>query len=401
MERNIQLSEFSDVQTIFAKRLFPGRGEAAQSVMVVQIENGLIVKVAPIADHLKGDTNILHVDTICPGFIDIQINGARDVQFNDCPTVEGIAEIAAGARENGTAHLLPTFVTAPDQDYIKAIQATESAIANKVPGVLGVHLEGPFLSNHRPGIHPAGAIRKIEMGDITEITQKRSGITLLTLAPEEINAGLINELTQNDVLVFAGHTEATSKDIRDAEASGLRGATHLFNAMSQIGPREPGVVGATISSPKLYAGIIADGIHVHPSNLKLATLAMGDRLCLVTDAMQTLAGQKTSFDLSGKTIYLKNSKLSDKTGTLAGAHLAMDEAVRNTIKFTGASEATALSMASSNPASALKLENELGLIRAGYRASLTILDNDLCAQGVMVDGQLFMTTVRTENKIAS
>lgn len=369
--------------------------------MMIRIEDGLVTAVAPIDASQPSDGEILHVDTVSPGFIDIQINGAKDVQFNDNPTVEGIAEIAAGARVNGTAHVLPTFVTAPEQSYIKALHAVTSAMECNTPGVLGIHLEGPFLSKQRPGIHPENAIRRIQSDDITEIIKTQSGITLLTLAPEEIDADLIAKLTQNDVLVFAGHTQATAEDICKAEACGLRGATHLFNAMSQIGPRDPGVVGATMGSQNLYAGIIADGIHVHPTNLRLAAIAMGERLCLVTDAMQTLAGKKTSFDLSGKTIYLMNSKLSDKTGTLAGAHLAMDEAVRNTIKFAGVSEATALSMASSNPASALKLENELGLIRAGYRASLTILDKDLYAQGVMVDGQLFMTTIRTENKIAS
>lgn len=395
------MSRASNVQTIIAKRLFPGRAEAVQTDMVIRVEDGLIVSITPIDACPPEDGDVLHVDTICPGFIDIQINGARDVQFNDYPTVEGITEIAAGARVNGTAHLLPTFVTAPKQSFLKAIEAVESAIESDVLGVLGIHLEGPFLSKSRPGIHPANAIRNIESSDIAAITQKRSGITLLTLAPEEIDPSMIEELTQNGVLVFAGHTEATSDDIRDAEASGLRGATHLFNAMSQIGPREPGVVGATLSSQNLYAGIIADGIHVHPANLKLAAGAMGDRLCLVTDAMQTLAGRKTSFNLSGKTIYLKNSKLSDKSGTLAGAHLAMDEAVRNAIKFAGVSETTALAMASSNPARALHLENELGAIKVGYRASLTILDKELHAQGVIVDGHVFVNTDNSQSKIAS
>jgi len=379
------LSEQTLPQFVWAKRLYDGSSPKPQENALVELDNGRIRSVQQNAD--PGDA--LQAEVVSPGFIDIQINGANDVQFNDDPSVAAIEAIAVGARDGGTAHLLPTFITAPDRDYLAALDAVREALSKNLPGILGVHLEGPFLSPKRPGVHPPECIRALHGEDADTLTADMPGVCLLTLAPEEAAPGMIKRLCDAGVVVFAGHSAATSDEMDWARAEGLSGATHLFNAMSQITVRDPGVAGAIISSPDLFAGIIADGLHVHPKNLDLARRMMGGRLCLVTDAMKTLAGSVDTFELFDRTVHKQVNRLTDANGTLAGAHLAMDEAVRNMIRLTGASEGEALLMASTNAARAIGVEGELGQIKPGYRASMTLLTGGLEATGVMVDGQHF------------
>lgn len=363
---------------IRADRVFDGRGDAPLHDHVIEMSGGRITALRPAR---AGDPPPLAA-IAAPGFIDMQINGAADVQFNFDPTPGALARIAAGARQGGTAHLLPTFITAPGCDYLRAMDAARQAIAQRVPGVLGVHLEGPFLSPRRPGIHDPKAIRPMDQGDLAALTEDFPGILLLTLAPEEQPEGFIERLTHAGVVVFAGHSDA-----RCDQTVGLRGATHLWNAMSQLTGREPGVVGAVLSGD-LFAGIIADGHHVAWPNVRLAVRVMPDRLCLVTDAMLTLAGTATEFALHGVTIRLADGRLTDAGGTLAGAHIAMDQCVANMVAHGGAGLAAALRMASGNVARALGI-TDLGWLGPGARASVTLLDQGLQAQGVVVDGQLF------------
>lgn len=366
---------------ILAETLYDGLIEAAQPNRLVRVENGLIVAVEPPPATLPEGTRRTAV--LAPGFIDLQINGAADRLFNDTPDVETIARIAWGARQGGTAHLLPTFITEPGRLYEKALDAVEEAIAGAVPGILGVHLEGPFISPLRPGIHPRLAIRPLEAADCARIAAAPF-LRLVTLAPEEQDTALLARLAASGVVLFAGHSEASAQTMRDEP---LRGATHLFNAMPPLAGRAPGIVGAALTDPRLSAGIIADGLHVDPVNLALAAQAMPERLCLVTDAMPTLAGTQTRFTLLGTEITLgDDGRLTGPDGTLAGAHLAMDEAVRNMVRLAGVSPGRAIMMASRNPARALGLDGELGVIREGHRASFTLLDADLKAEGVMVDG---------------
>ena len=226
------------------------------------------------------------------------------------------------------------------------------------------------------------------MDDLDALAAEDGGARLITLAPEEQPDGVIERLAEAGWTVFAGHSDATFDQIRRAADAGLEGVTHLFNAMSQITPREPGLPGAALDHRRLFAGIIADGLHVHPANLRLAADRLGaGRLCLVTDAMPTLAGARTSFTLAGKTIRLDDGRLIDADGTFAGAHLSMIEAVRNMMRLADVSLAHALRMASTAPAHALGLGDRLGRIAPGYRAGLTLLDATLGVQGVIVDGR--------------
>jgi N-acetylglucosamine-6-phosphate deacetylase len=324
-------------------------------------------------------------DVVAPGFVDLQINGGGGVLFNDTPDVATIAAIARAARAGGTAHVLPTFITHEGVAYARALDAVREAMAEGVPGVIGVHLEGPFLSPKRPGIHPARHIRKMTAEDAKRIGG--AGVpVLITLAPEEAEAGLIEGLRAAGVTVFAGHTEATFEEMGRAVEAGVSGVTHLWNAMSQLQGRAPGVVGAALTDGRLMAGIIADGVHVHTQNLRLAAEQVGERLFLVTDAMATLASDIDAFVLGGVQVWLVDGRLVSPEGTLAGAHLAMDEAVRVMVARAGVPVEAALDMASGRAARAVGLEREIGRVEAGYRASLACLDDGLHAVAVMVDG---------------
>jgi N-acetylglucosamine-6-phosphate deacetylase len=375
------------IATLFARTLFDGLSDMPTHDRLIVIDDGMI---AQVRWHAPGDPlppGTVEADIAAPGFIDMQINGAADTQFNEDPTADAIARIAAGGRKGGTAHILPTFITAPEMDYRHAIAAAEQALEQGVPGVLGIHLEGPFLSPDRPGIHPPRFIRPMTGDDTTAIGQA-AGTVLVTLAPECQDVGLVKSLVRSGVRVFAGHSNATAADMDTAIEAGISGVTHLFNAQSPITGREPGVVGSALMRPELVAGIIADGYHVHPQNLAMAARLMGNRLCLVTDAMKTLAGTVTAFDLYGTPVRLDEGCLRGPDRTLAGAHLAMDEAVRNAIAMMNVSPAAAFKMASTNVAHALGLGGELGLIMPGRRASITLLEDELHAQGVVVDGRL-------------
>lgn len=378
----------TDTGIIRARRLYDGRGKVPLEDRAVVLRGGRIEAVLPAAEAPPSLPVLADAEVAAPGFFDLQINGAGGVLFNDRPDEAGLKQMAEGVRKGGTAWFLPTFITDHDAHYALAIDAVQEALG-EVPGVLGVHLEGPFLSSRRPGIHLAGAIRKPTPEDLQRLT-KSPVPTLLTLAPDEVPPETIRALSAAGLRVFAGHTEADFETMEAARAAGLRGVTHLFNAMSQVTGRAPGVVGAALTAPDLFAGIIADGVHVHPANLRLALSALGpERLCLVTDAMSPLGTDMRRFELLGKEIRRENGRLTGADGTLAGADISMIEAVRRMIDFTGCSRAEAFQMASLTPARAMGLDCEIGTIEQGKRAGLTLLDARLEPQGVWVDGQLF------------
>lgn len=370
-------TESDNPQRVFAHKLYDGLGADLCSDQIIEIAGGRVTDVRTATARDAQDRSVAEFDLVAPGFIDLQINGAGDTQFNFDPSPEALRRIAAGARQGGTAYILPTFITAPGRDYARAIRAVQEAIAHGVPGILGLHLEGPFLSHARPGIHDPTAIRIMEPEDLDRLTAAQVGALLLTVAPENLPAGALSRLTAAGLRVFAGHSEASADQIAQAEAQGLVGVTHLFNAMSQMAGREPGVVGATLASRSLFAGIIADGHHVDWRNVATAARLMPDRLCLVTDAMLTLAGQLTRFKLHGEEIELRGGRLTNKNGRLAGAHVSMIDSVRNMIDHADLSLPDALRMATANPARALAKENDIGTLRPGTRATLTCMTKEL------------------------
>ncbi len=325
-------------------------------------------------------------DILAPGFIDLQVNGGGGTLFNEDPSAATIARIGAAHRRFGTTGFLPTLISADRATTSAAIAAVQAAIDQHTPGVLGIHLEGPFLNPKRCGAHSADIIRTPEPDDIALLCAKRPGKTLVTLAPEVVPGLMLQSLKEAGVIVFAGHTDATRDQIATALGHGLRGFTHLFNAMSQIGPREPGTVGAALEPDEAWCGIIVDGHHVHPGNLRLAVAQKPGRLFLITDAMATVGTEQKTFRLDGRLIQRTGTKLTLEDGTLAGSCLDMATAVRNAIELIGLPATEALRMASTYPARVLGLDRSHGQIAQEFRADLVRLNRDMEVVGTWIAG---------------
>ncbi len=373
-------------QALVNGRLLIGRKLVSGQAVIV--DEGRIVSVVPREDFPRGaEVYDLGANTLVPGFIDTQVNGGGDRLFNDDPSVETIAAIGAAHRRFGTTGFLPTLISDDAGKIAAALDAARAAIAAGVPGVLGVHVEGPFLNPDKKGIHDATKLRPISDSDIDLLTRGGGGKTIVTLAPESVPADAIRRLASGGVIVCAGHTQASADQISDALRNGVRGFTHLFNAMSQLGAREPGVVGAALYDKDSWCGIIVDGHHVDPRVLKIALRATPHRrFILVSDAMPSVGGRK-SFLLNGDEISAVGGKCVNAHGTLAGSDLDMATAVRNATTMLGLTLPDAVALAAANPAAFLGLDHELGQIAPGHRASLVLLDAGLHVLESWIDGQ--------------
>jgi N-acetylglucosamine-6-phosphate deacetylase len=304
---------------------------------------------------------------LAPGFIDTQVNGGGDVLFNDAPTPEGIRAIAAAHRKFGTTALLPTLISDTAEKMRAALTAAQAAVGVE-PGVLGIHLEGPFLSPEKRGVHDPRVLRAPTREDSETLTAGRQGVMLVTLAPEQVPRGFIAELTGAGIRVALGHSMATYAQTRAAMAEGLTGFTHLFNAMRPLASREPGPIAAALESQG-FLGMIVDGVHVDPAMLRLALRGSAHPM-LVTDAMPPVGGSRADFLLYGETIAVREGRCSRHDGTLAGAFLDMASAVRNCVHMLGVPLTQALRFASRHPAMFLGLEHRLGKLAAGTRADI-------------------------------
>jgi N-acetylglucosamine-6-phosphate deacetylase len=357
--------------------------------VALRIEGERIAAVGAAAEVAAGaEVRDLGGALLLPGFIDAQVNGGGGVHFNDEPTAQTIARIGAAHRRFGTTGFLPTLIS-DDLDKVRvAIAATREAIAAGVPGVLGLHIEGPFLNVDRKGIHDATKLRRTDDTSFELLTSLGVGRTLVTLAPEASSLATIERLVQAGVVVSAGHSDASYADVRAALAHGVSGFTHLFNAMSPLTSREPGMVGAALEDQDAWCGIIVDGVHVDPAVLKLALrLRPHGRFILVTDALACVGVDATSFELQGRTIRVRDGACFDEVGTLAGSALDMASAVRNAVSLLGLDLGEASRMASANPATFLSLEHETGRIARGCYADLALLDDDLQVLTTWIHGQ--------------
>jgi N-acetylglucosamine-6-phosphate deacetylase len=329
----------------------------------------------------------LNGQLLIPGFIDAQVNGGGGVLFNDSPDVESIAAIGSAHRRFGTTGFLPTLISDDLSVVARAIDAVRNAIAKGVPGVLGIHIEGPFLSSERRGVHDGAKLRTLDTDAVNLLATRHGGVTLVTLAPECTTPAIIRALSDAGVIVSAGHTNATYEQLQPAFAAGLRGFTHLFNAMSPMTSREPGAVGAALANADSWVGLIVDGHHVHPEVLKIALRAKRrDRFMLVSDAMPSVGAAVKEFRIQGRLITVDGSRIVDDEGRLAGAHLDMASAVRNTVEMLGVQLADALRLASANPAAFLKLD-DVGRIAPGQRANLALVDEELNVSSTWIDGR--------------
>jgi N-acetylglucosamine-6-phosphate deacetylase len=348
--------------------------------VTVVIDGERIVEVS--ASRVEAEhTHDLQDCVLAPGFIDCQVNGGGGVLFNDEPTVDGVRRIAQAHRRFGTTGVLPTLISDDATVMRKAVEAVTQAIAQRVPGILGIHLEGPFLSKPKKGIHDSAKFRAPDAADIALIAQGDAGRTLLTIAPEEVSPDSVRELARRGVIVAAGHTSATYAQTRAALDAGLRGFTHLYNAMSPLQSREPGAVGAALDDADSWCGIIVDGYHVHAAALRVALHAKSrGKVFLVTDAMPPVGADEPTFRLNGETITCRDGKCTNEVGTLAGSALDMAAAVRNTVDTLGVDLAEALRMASHYPAAFVGLEKSHGRIAPGYVADLVALDDGIVSE---------------------
>ena len=366
-------------------RIFDGENFLLDHAVVVEGER--IAAIVPYAERPQGAARDLAGGLLAPGYIDVQVNGGGGVLFNEDPTPEAIARIAAAHRKHGTVGLLPTLVTDAPQVMTAAIAATREA-RRRTPATLGLHLEGPFLDPRRRGAHELKYIRDLAPGDVETIVDADCGAVMVTLAPNRVGAASIAELARRGVLVSLGHSEASYEEARAAIQAGARAFTHLFNAMSASVGREPGMVGAALDLADAFVGIIADGHHVHEANLRIALAAKRhDRFMLISDAMPPTAGGPDHFDLQGRRVTRANGCLRLEDGTLAGSVLTMDEAVRYVVNVVGVDLGDALAMASRVPATFLRRDNELGRIAPGHLASLVHLDDELRVLETWIEGR--------------
>jgi N-acetylglucosamine-6-phosphate deacetylase len=364
-------------KAICADRIFDGQRWHRRCAVV--LEGNHVSGVVPW-DEVPEDCVRQHLTEgtfLAPGFIDLQVNGGGGVLLNDHPTAEAMLAIARAHRRYGTTSCLPTFITDTREKTQRAIAAAV-AIAGQ-NGVLGLHLEGPFINPARAGVHNRDHVLQAQLSDLEWLGDlAKAGRSLVTLAPECVPPDFVRGLTARGIRVAIGHSEATAEDMLRAIAEGATGVTHLFNAMPPFTGRAPGIVGTALADPRLIAGMIVDGLHVDPISVRAAFAAKGaDRIALVTDAMPTVGGTITQFQLSGRAVRLREGKLTNEDGTLAGAHLDMASAVRNAVRLAGIPIEDALRSASRTPANFLGLEKERGTLAPGAFADLVALTEDL------------------------
>jgi len=351
-------------------------GKVVHHECAVMIEGARISRIEPQSEVPAG-ISVCALPSgawLAPGFIDVQVNGGGDILFNDEPIPKGIAAIVAAHRRFGTTALLPTLISDTTEKMQTALAAVRRAAADN-PSVLGIHWEGPFLSPEKTGVHDAKMIRPFTPRDAEILTSLKNGVTLITLAPEQVPAGFIAQLAKAGVRVSLGHSMATYAQTRAAIAEGLTGFTHLFNAMRPLTSREPGPIAAALETPNVWFGMIVDGEHVDPAMLRLALRGVAHPM-LVTDAMPPVGGSRSSFMLYDQEITVANGRCTRQDGTLAGAALDMASAVRNCVKLLQMPLTDALRLASAEPAAFLGLGNKLGRIAPGYRADMVAFDPD-------------------------
>jgi N-acetylglucosamine-6-phosphate deacetylase len=365
----------SPQSTVTADRIFDGYRWHKDAEVV--IDRGIVQRIAPRNHSVGLQVEIMPAGTVlAPGFIDLQVNGGGGVLLNDAPTAAAMRAIARSHRRYGTTSCLPTLVSDTRAKAAAAISAAKTL--DGTDGVLGIHLEGPFINRSRPGIHRTDCILEAADADLDWLKELSAvGSSMITLAPECVPAGFVKALAASGIRISVGHSEATPDVLTKSIEDGLSGVTHLFNAMPAMSAREPGIVGVALDDERLTAGIIVDGIHVDPLVVRAAFWSKNrGNIALVSDAMPTVGTESDHFELMGRQIRLLNGRLVSENGTLAGAHLHLASAVRNAVTLAGISLEDALRAASLVPARFLGIERHLGTLAAGARADIVALSAD-------------------------
>ncbi len=332
-------------------------------------------------------THSLDGTYLSPGFIDLQLNGCGGVMFNDDISSKTIKIMHLANLKSGCTSFLPTLITSSDEDIKKSVEAIREYQASYPHLALGLHLEGPYLNIEKKGIHNVDYIRTSDDAMIRFMVENADVITKVTLAPELTPMAHISALTDAGIVVSAGHTNATYQEARAGFQAGIRFTTHLFNAMTPITGRDPGMVGAIYDTPEVYTGVIADGFHVDYANIRIAHRLKGEKLVLVTDAVAPAGADMDYFIFVGKKVYYRDGKCIDENGTLGGSALTMISAIQNTVEHAGIALDEALRMATLYPARAIGIADKLGAIKPNYVANLTAFDRDFNVKATVVNGE--------------
>ncbi|MFV7782863.1 N-acetylglucosamine-6-phosphate deacetylase [Shewanella marisflavi] len=370
-------------QTLIAERVFDG--EHYHHNQAITLEAGHIIAF----EKAPGIEPIYLAGTLVPGFIDVQVNGGGGALFNAAPSVECLKTIGQAHARFGTTGFLPTLITDDLGVMQAAADTVAEALAANTPGVLGIHFEGPHLSVPKKGVHPANFIRHISEAELAIFAREDLGTKVVTLAPENVAPEVIRTLVDSGVRVCLGHSNADYDTVIKALEAGASGFTHLFNAMSPMDSRAPGMVGAALESQSAWCGLIVDGHHVHPASAKVAIAAKPKgKVMLVTDAMPPVGmDDNASFELFGTQVIRKGDRLNAVTGELAGCVLDMVGAVNNSVAMLGVPREEALRMAAKYPAEFIG-HRQRGVFRVGAKADMVLLDQDNRVAQTYIDGHL-------------
>ncbi|TRY29833.1 N-acetylglucosamine-6-phosphate deacetylase [Aliiglaciecola sp. M165] len=380
--------------TLLASRCFDGF--AFHNNALITIESNKIRSIVP---DYQGPSDIQVTGLLCSGFIDLQVNGGGGVLFNNAPNVATLSKLINAHARFGTTAMLPTLITDEFKVMQQAAGAVSDAMAQGLPGILGIHFEGPHLSIAKKGIHPPSSIRPLMDQELHLLMRKDLGIVKVTVAPEQVSPDIIAELVTAGVIVSLGHSNANSEQVIAALAAGASGFTHLFNAMSPMTGRAPGMTGTALQQSQAYCGLIVDFHHVHQQNCKLAVQCKGvDKLALVTDAMHHVGSNEKRLPYMNTHILRQGDKLTLQDGTLAGSALNMATAVRNCHEGLSLPLADALRMATSTPAAWLGLQNKRGAIRAEFQADFVVLDSNFAVSQTWIGGEQVFSQTTTINE---
>lgn len=357
---------------IFADKVYTGHSVLKNQL--ITIENGKISAIEP-SEKIQG---IKHVQNICAGLIDVHINGGERFHFTDKADEETIDDIYQASLLEGTAYVFPTLITSSLENILKGIEATRNYISkNPGSGVLGMHLEGPFLNPIKRGAHLAEYVRKPSDTELEAIIiHGKDVIKMITIAPEMFTPEQIDMLLDSGIVVSAGHSNATYEEASQAFGQGIKLVTHLYNAMSAFAHRQPGLVGATFDTDTVYAPIIVDGVHCDYAAARIAYKAKKEKLFLISDAL--FVGEKvTEFQWGEFNAFLRDGQYNNSEGNLAGATISLADAVGNTVQQLDIPLQEAIEMATIRPAKAVGMADQIGSIAVGYPAVFTVFDDEL------------------------
>ena len=370
--------------------IFDGFNRHLNSALIIM--NGKVVEIIP-EEKVDPSTDqiVLAGGLLTPGFVDLQVNGGGGVLFNDNPSLENLKTICEAHAKLGTTSIMPTLISDSPEVHKRAISVIIDALYYPIKGLVGLHLEGPHLAVARKGAHEERFIRPMKELDCLELESLANKVRnlMLTIAPEAVLPQQITRLSNAGAVISLGHTDCTFNQAADAVDAGATCATHLFNAMSPFGSREPGLVGAVLNSGKLFSGIIADGFHVNKISINLALQAKKapGALFLVSDSMSTVGSEQTHFFLNDRLITRSQGKLILEDGALAGADISLSDAVRYMVNEVGILQDDAIRMASLIPAKVLGMESEIGCLVPDAQADFLWMKNDLEIEKVWVGGQ--------------